>query len=41
MVGLPAATWIRLFIWLAIGLVIYGSYGFKHAPQARRRTVLG
>jgi APA family basic amino acid/polyamine antiporter len=35
MVGLPAATWVRLFIWLAIGLVIYASYGFRHASQAR------
>ena len=32
---LPAATWVRLFIWLAIGLVIYASHGFRHASQAR------
>jgi APA family basic amino acid/polyamine antiporter len=30
MVGLPIATWERLFIWLAIGLVIYGTYGVSH-----------
>jgi APA family basic amino acid/polyamine antiporter len=29
MVGLPAATWERLFIWLAIGLTIYVSYGAR------------
>ena len=29
MSGLPRDTWIRLFAWLAIGLVIYFSYGIK------------
>ena len=27
MLGLPLATWIRLVVWLAIGLAIYFSYG--------------
>ena len=31
MVGLPLATWERLFIWLAIGLVVYTVYGRRHA----------
>jgi basic amino acid/polyamine antiporter, APA family len=39
MVGLPAATWIRLFVWLGIGLAIYLSYGVRHSPQSRERTV--
>ncbi len=29
MIGLPLATWERLFIWLAIGLVIYVTYGAR------------
>ena len=29
MSGLPRDTWIRLFVWLIIGLVIYFSYGIK------------
>ncbi len=29
MSGLPRDTWIRLFAWLAVGLVIYFSYGIK------------
>jgi APA family basic amino acid/polyamine antiporter len=31
MVGLPIATWERLFIWLGIGLVIYFAYGARRA----------
>ena len=29
MVGLPVATWERLLIWLAIGLVVYFSYSWR------------
>jgi APA family basic amino acid/polyamine antiporter len=31
MVGLPLITWIRLFVWLVIGMVIYMSYGRTHS----------
>ena len=31
MIGLPLATWLRLVVWLAIGLVIYFSYGHQRA----------
>ncbi len=31
MKGLPAAAWERFGIWLAIGLVLYFSYGYRHS----------
>ncbi len=31
MFSLPAANWVRLFVWLAIGLVIYFTYGRHHS----------
>jgi APA family basic amino acid/polyamine antiporter len=31
MLGLPGETWLRLVIWLAVGLVIYFSYGKSHS----------
>ena len=35
MFGLPLDTWIRLGVWLAIGLVIYFAYGRKHSRLSR------
>jgi APA family basic amino acid/polyamine antiporter len=39
MAGLPITNWIRFFVWLAIGLVIYYNYGRKRSTlRAAERT---
>jgi basic amino acid/polyamine antiporter, APA family len=35
MFGLPLVTWVRLVVWLVIGLAIYFAYGSRHS-QLRR-----
>jgi len=34
MLSLPGDTWLRLIIWLIIGLMIYFGYGRKHSRVA-------
>jgi APA family basic amino acid/polyamine antiporter len=36
MFGLPWATWERLFIWLALGMLVYFAYGRKRSALGRR-----
>ncbi|MBA2322885.1 MAG: amino acid permease, partial [Pseudonocardiales bacterium] len=31
MLNLPAATWIRFVVWMALGLVVYFAYGARHS----------
>jgi len=38
MYGLPAETWERLAIWMAIGLVIYFAYGRSHSKVGNPRN---
>ena len=35
MAGLPGTTWIRLVVWLAIGLAVYFGYGRRAAERLR------
>jgi APA family basic amino acid/polyamine antiporter len=40
MASLPLATWIRLFVWLAMGMVVYFGYGRARAARFRERLDL-
>jgi APA family basic amino acid/polyamine antiporter len=37
MIPLPLSTWIRLVVWLVIGLVIYFLYGRRHSVLGNAR----
>ena len=36
MAGLPAVTWVRFVLWLALGLVVYFAYGVRHSRLRQR-----
>ena len=38
MFSLPAVNWLRLFVWLGIGLLIYFTYGRRHSHLTGRRA---
>jgi APA family basic amino acid/polyamine antiporter len=40
MFSLPAQNWLRLFVWLAVGFVIYFGYGRFHSALALRHAEL-
>ncbi len=41
MVFLPPDTWIRLVVWMLIGLDVYASYGIKHSKLAHTKHTRG
>jgi APA family basic amino acid/polyamine antiporter len=38
MTKLAGETWIRFFVWLAIGLLIYAFYGYRHSALRSSTT---
>src|SRR5258708_1337046 len=40
MLFLPLVTWIRLFVWLAVGMLIYFSYSRSHSKVQQGQSVL-
>ncbi|MBI2678532.1 MAG: amino acid permease [Candidatus Koribacter versatilis] len=39
MIGLNGKTWVRLVVWLIIGMIIYFGYGIKHSRVQRGEVV--
>ena len=36
MFSLPSENWLRLVVWLVVGLVIYFGYGWRHSVMNSR-----
>jgi basic amino acid/polyamine antiporter, APA family len=41
MTKLEGLTWIRFFVWLAIGMAIYAFYGYRHSELRGSRAAPG
>src|SRR5262249_7829758 len=39
MASLPAATWMRVVVWMALGVVRYFAYGYRHSEVRRAALV--
>jgi basic amino acid/polyamine antiporter, APA family len=41
MFSLPGENWLRLFVWLGLGMIVYFSYGRHHSVLAKLRAAEG
>jgi len=38
MYNLPLDTWIRFFVWCAVGLLVYFGYSYQHSTLGREEA---
>ena len=38
MLNLTGGTWVRFIVWMALGLVVYASYGYRHSRLGQRQA---
>ncbi len=38
MLNLTGGTWVRFLVWMAIGLVVYFTYGYRHSRVGQRKA---
>jgi basic amino acid/polyamine antiporter, APA family len=41
MFSLPVENWVRLAVWLILGLVVYFAYGHRHSALRHARELRG
>lgn len=41
MLSLPLITWLRFFVWLAVGILIYFAYGYRSATRHNAASPVG
>ena len=39
--GLPPETWLRLIVWMVIGLVVYATYAYHHSRYHEKKMAAG
>ena len=39
MMGLPWITWVRFALWLAVGIAIYMSYGYRRSHLIKEEVL--
>ena len=39
MLNLPAASWVRFILWMAVGFIVHGAYGYRKSKMRNPASV--